>query len=49
MQQQAQYGGSTAYCGQLVITAANGKQSIDAVTVTIGGQSADLRHHQRPP
>jgi hypothetical protein len=24
-------------CGQLVITAANGKQSVDAVTVTIGG------------
>ncbi len=38
VQQQAQYGGSTAQCGQLVITAANGKQSIDTVTVTIGGK-----------
>src|SRR5215472_7845937 len=27
-----------ARCGELVITAANGKQSIDAVTVTIGGK-----------
>jgi hypothetical protein len=26
-------------CGQLVITAANGKQSIDTVTVTIGGKT----------
>ncbi len=39
VQQQAQYGGSTAYCGQLVITTANGKQSIDSVTVTIGGKA----------
>jgi hypothetical protein len=39
VQQQAQYGGSTAQCGQLVITAGNGKQSIDAVTVTIGGKA----------
>jgi len=41
MQQQAQYSGSvsTALCGQLVITAANGKQSIDAITVTIGGKA----------
>jgi len=38
IQQQAQYGGSTAQCGQLVITAGNGKQSIDSVTVTIGGK-----------
>jgi hypothetical protein len=38
VQQQAQYGGSTAQCGQLVITAGNGKQSIDTVTVTIGGK-----------
>ena len=41
IQQQAQYqpaGTSTARCGQLVITAGNGKQSIDAVTVTIGGK-----------
>ena len=39
MQQQAQYGGTTARCGELVITAGNGKQSIDAITVTIGGKS----------
>lgn len=43
VQQQAQYGGpaasSPAKCGQLVITAANGKQSVDAVTVTIGGKA----------
>jgi hypothetical protein len=38
VQQQAQYGGSQARCGQLVITAANGQQSIDAVTVTVGGK-----------
>ena len=39
VQQQAQYGGSTAQCGQLVVTAGNGKQSIDTVTVTIGGKA----------
>src|SRR5208283_797329 len=39
VQQQAQYGGSSAQCGQLVITAGNGKQSIDTVTVTIGGKA----------
>jgi hypothetical protein len=39
VQQQAQYGGSTAQCGQLVITGGNGKQSIDTVTVTIGGSA----------
>ena len=39
MQQQVQYGGSTAQCGQLVITSSNGKQSIDTVTVTIGGKA----------
>ena len=39
VQQQTQYGGSTAQCGELVITAGNGKQSIDAVTVTIGGKA----------
>jgi len=42
IQQQAQYvpaGTTTALCGQLVITAANGKQSIDTVTVTIGGKA----------
>ncbi len=39
VQQQAQYGGSQALCGQLVITAVNGNQSVDAVTVTIGGKA----------
>jgi hypothetical protein len=45
LQQQPQYanrGGTTAttaQCGQLVITAGNGKQSIDAITVTIGGRA----------
>jgi centrosomal CEP192-like protein len=39
VQQQAQYGGATAQCGQLVITATNGKQSIDAITVTVGGKA----------
>ena len=42
MQQQAQYQlpltPAAARCGQLVITAGNGKQSIDTVTVTIGGK-----------
>ncbi|HTC64670.1 MAG TPA: Ig-like domain-containing protein [Candidatus Saccharimonadales bacterium] len=37
VQQQAQYGGLPSYCGQLVITASSGKQSIDTVTVTVGG------------
>jgi hypothetical protein len=41
VQQQAQYSGGAgiAYCGQLVVTAGNGKQSVDAVTVTIGGKA----------
>ena len=39
VQQQTIYGGSTARCGELVITAADGKQSIDTVTVTIGGKA----------
>ena len=41
VQQQAQYvpsGTTSTQCGELVITAGNGKQSIDAVTVTIGGK-----------
>jgi hypothetical protein len=40
IQQQAQYaptGATTAQCGELVITTASGQQSIDTVTVTIGG------------
>jgi hypothetical protein len=40
VQQQAQYGGSTAQCGELVITRGDShRQSIDAVTVTIGGKT----------
>ncbi len=44
VQQQQQFGGPTgagngARCGELVITAGNGKQSVDAVTVTIGGKA----------
>jgi hypothetical protein len=35
---KAPYNGNTAYCGELVVTAGNGKQSIDAVTVTVGGK-----------
>ena len=42
VQQQAQYFGNNpvtpAYCGQLVITTASGQQSVDTVTVTIGGK-----------
>ena len=42
IQQQAQYrpaGTTNAVCAQLVITAANGKSSIDTVTVTVGGKA----------
>jgi hypothetical protein len=48
IQQQSQYSGSAAQCGQLTITTANtaaagspsnAKQSIDTVTVTIGGKA----------
>jgi len=39
IQQQAQYGGSTAACGQLLITTGTGLQSIDTVTVTVGGKA----------
>ena len=42
IQQQAQYrpaGTTNALCGELVITAANGKSSIDTVTVTVGGKA----------
>jgi hypothetical protein len=42
IQQQAEYvplGTTQARCGQLVITAGNGKQSVDAVTVTVGGKA----------
>ena len=45
LQQEVQYGGPTgstgfplARCGELVITAGNGLQSVDAVTVTVGGK-----------
>jgi hypothetical protein len=49
VQQQAQYGGSTAQCGQLVITAGNGKRSVDTVTVTIGGKAPTLVSALAPP
>ena len=44
IQQQAQYGGlgggsGAALCGELVITAANSRRSIDTVTVTVGGKA----------
>ena len=39
LQQEAQYGGSNALCGELVVTSSNGKQSIDTVTVTVGGKA----------
>jgi hypothetical protein len=42
IQQQAQYrpvGTTNALCAELVITAANGKSSIDTVTVTVGGKA----------
>ena len=34
-----QRGQTNVRCGELVITAANGKQSIDAITVTVGGSA----------
>ncbi len=39
VQQQVQYGGSTAACGELVVTTGAGKQSIDTITVTVGGKA----------
>jgi hypothetical protein len=48
LQQQAQYGGSTAQCGELQITAGSGQQSIDAVTVTIGGKTPTLLTSNAP-
>ena len=45
IQQQALYGGPNGgsvpaeRCGELIITADNGRQSVDAVTVTIGGKT----------
>jgi hypothetical protein len=44
LQQQAQYGGPAnaslnARCGELVITTSTGQQSIDTVTVTVGGKT----------
>ncbi|MGE5054455.1 MAG: choice-of-anchor D domain-containing protein [Acidobacteriota bacterium] len=38
VQQQTLYGGLHASCGELSITTATGKQSIDTVTVTVGGK-----------
>ena len=42
IQQQAQFGGSIAQCGELSITTANGQQSIDTVTITVGGKRPTL-------
>jgi uncharacterized repeat protein (TIGR01451 family) len=39
VQQMGTYGGSMALCGELVVKAGNGKQSVDTVTVTIGGKT----------
>jgi hypothetical protein len=39
LQRNTPNGTSKEKCGQLVITAANGKQSIDAVTITVGGKA----------
>jgi hypothetical protein len=43
VQQQVQYSGlatsATAQCGQLIITTSTGQQSIDTVTVTVGGKA----------
>jgi Bacterial Ig domain len=50
LQQEAQYGGTPAQCGELVVTAGNGKQSIDAVTVTIGGKApTHVNNSSAPP
>ncbi len=37
-----------AQCGELVITAANGKQSVDTVTVTIGGKAPSYVPGENP-
>jgi hypothetical protein len=42
VQQQAFYGGTQASCGELVITTGTGKQSVDTVTVTIGGKAPTM-------
>src|SRR5204862_1265324 len=44
VQQQVQYGGPApntagARCGEIVITAGNGKKSVGTVTLTIGGKA----------
>jgi len=41
-QENVPTGTTQARCGELVITAANGKQSIDAITVTVGGKKPTL-------
>ncbi|MEA3150310.1 MAG: hypothetical protein QOD56_1249, partial [Gammaproteobacteria bacterium] len=37
-----QRGASATSCGQVVITAGNGKQSIDGITVTVGGKAPTI-------
>jgi hypothetical protein len=39
IQQESLYGGSAASCGQLIVKTSTGRQSIDAVTVTVGGKT----------
>jgi hypothetical protein len=39
VQQQAQYGGSTAKCGELVIVSSTGASSVDTITITVGGKA----------
>ena len=40
--------GNSARCGELAITAANGKQSIDTVTVTVGGKAPTYVARENP-
>ena len=50
VQQQAIYAplASNTQCGQLLITAGNGQQSIDTVTVTIGGKTPTVLNSTAP-
>jgi hypothetical protein len=49
IQQYNQAAGQTpSFCGELVITADNGKKSVDAVTVTIGGKPPTYVNGENP-
>jgi hypothetical protein len=39
VQQQVQYGGIAANCGELEVTTGMGKKSIDMITITVGGKA----------